>query len=203
MKVVLTAMCHAITQFSHHVSVPKKPLLIDHDVIWPYLAQKNHLHIVQFGHSVVSDSLQPHESQHARPPCPSPTPRKLLIHVYRVSDTIQPSHPLSSPSSPAPNPSRIRVFSNESTVCMRWPKYWSFSISPSSEHPGLISFRMDWLSRKSEVTQSCPTLCDPMDCNLPGSSIHGIFLARILDWVAISFSKSRKAYCNFFLIQSL
>ena len=68
-------------------------------------------------------------------------------HVHRVSDAIQPSHPLSSPSPLAPNPSSIRVFSNESTLCMRWPKYWSFSlsISPSSEHPGLVSFRMDWL----------------------------------------------------------
>ena len=67
-------------------------------------------------------------------------------HVHRVGDVIQPSHPLSSPSPPAPNPS-VTVFSNESTVCMRWPKYWSFSfsISPSSEHPGLISFRVDWL----------------------------------------------------------
>ena len=44
-----------------------------------------------------------------------------------------------------PIPPSIRVFSNESTLCMRWPKYWSFSISPSKEHPGLISFRMDWL----------------------------------------------------------
>ena len=69
------------------------------------------------------------------------------IHVYWVGDAIQPSHPLSSPSPPAPNPPSIRVFSNESTLCMRWPKYWSFSlsISPSSEHPGLISFRIDWL----------------------------------------------------------
>ena len=75
MKVVLTAMCHAITQFSHHVSVPKKPLLIDHDIIWPYLAQKNHLHLLQFSRSVVSNSLRAHESQHTRPPCPSPTPR--------------------------------------------------------------------------------------------------------------------------------
>ena len=68
-------------------------------------------------------------------------------HVRQVSDTIQPSHPLSSPSPPAPNPSSIRVFSNESTLHMRWPEYWSFSfsISPSKEHPGLISFRMDWL----------------------------------------------------------
>ena len=68
-------------------------------------------------------------------------------HVHRVGDAIQTSHPLSSPSPPAPNPSSIRVFSNESTLRMRWPKYWSFSFSiiPSKEHPGPISFRMDWL----------------------------------------------------------
>ena len=74
-------------------------------------------------------------------------PEFTQTHVHRVSDAIQPSHPLSSPSPPAPNPSSIRVFSNESTLAMRWPKYWSFSFSiiPSKEHPGLISFRMDWL----------------------------------------------------------
>ena len=68
-------------------------------------------------------------------------------HVHWVGDAIQPSHPLSSPSPPAPIPPRIRVFSNESTFLMRWPKFWSFSfsISPSSEQPGLISFRMDSL----------------------------------------------------------
>ena len=67
-------------------------------------------------------------------------------HVHGVGDTIQPSHPLSSPSPPAPNPS-IRVFANESTLHMRWPKYWSFSlsISPSNEHTGPVSFRMDWV----------------------------------------------------------
>ena len=67
--------------------------------------------------------------------------------VRRVSDAIQPSHPLLSPSPPASIPPSIRVFSNESTLHMRWPKHWSFSfnISPSKEHPGLISFRMDWL----------------------------------------------------------
>ena len=67
-------------------------------------------------------------------------------HVHRVSDVIQPSHPLLSPSPPAPIPPSIRVFSNESTLRMRWPKYWSFSFSiiPSKEIPGLISFRMDW-----------------------------------------------------------
>ena len=67
-------------------------------------------------------------------------------HVHRVNDAIQPSHPLSSLLLPSIPPS-IRVFSNESTLRMRWPKYWSFrfSISPSNECPGLISFRMDWL----------------------------------------------------------
>ena len=68
-------------------------------------------------------------------------------HVHRIRDAIQPSHPRSSPSPPAPNPPSIRVFSNESTLHMRWPEYWSFSFSiiPSKEIPGLISFRMDWL----------------------------------------------------------
>ena len=67
--------------------------------------------------------------------------------VHRVSDAIQPSHPLSSPLLLPPIPPSIRVISNESTLRMRWPKYWSFSISiiSSKEHPGLISSRMDWL----------------------------------------------------------
>ena len=68
-------------------------------------------------------------------------PEFTQTHVHRVSDAIQPSHPLSSPSPPAPNPSQHQ------SLCMRWPKYWSFSFSiiPSKEIPGLISFRMDWL----------------------------------------------------------
>ena len=61
---------------------------------------------VQFSRSVMSDSLQPHEPQHARPPCPSPTPEFTQTYVYRFGDAIQPSHPLSSPSPPAPNPSQ-------------------------------------------------------------------------------------------------
>ena len=72
------------------------------------------------------------------------SPKLMCIESVMPSS---PSHPLSSPSPPAPNPSSIRVFSNESTLHIRWPKYWSFSltISPFNEHPGLISFRMDWL----------------------------------------------------------
>ena len=99
----------------------------------------------QISRSVVSDSLRPHESQHARPPCPSPTPG---VH----SDSCPLSQwchlifccPLLLLS---PVPPSIRVFSNKSTLCMRWPKYWSFSFSiiPAKEIPGLISFRMDWL----------------------------------------------------------
>ena len=67
-------------------------------------------------------------------------------HVHQVSDAIQPSHPLSSASFLPPIPPSIRVFSNESTRCMRWHKYWSFSFSNSSsnENPGLIYPRMDW-----------------------------------------------------------
>ena len=74
-------------------------------------------------------------------------PEFTQTHVYQVGDAIQPSHPLSSPSPPAPNPSQHQGFFHESTLCTRWPKCWSFSfnISPSNEHPGRISFRMDWL----------------------------------------------------------
>ena len=73
-------------------------------------------------------------------------PELSQIHVHRVSDTIQPSHPVSSPSPPAFfNLSQSRVPSKESALHNRWPKYWSFSINPSNEHPGLISFMTDWL----------------------------------------------------------
>ena len=76
-------------------------------------------------------------------------PESTQTHVHGVSDAIQPSHPLSSPSPPALDLLGlfIRVFSNESALHIRWPKYWSFSfnVSPTNEHPGLISFRMDWL----------------------------------------------------------
>ena len=74
-------------------------------------------------------------------------PDPTQTHVHQVSDAIQPSHPLSSPSPSAFNLAQIRVSSNESVLCINWPKYWrfSFSISPSNEYSGLISFRIDWL----------------------------------------------------------
>ena len=102
---------------------------------------------IQISPSVVSNSLWPNEPRHTRPPCPSPTPSVHPTQFHRVSDAIQPSQLLSSPSPPASIFPSIRVFSNESALCIRWQKYWSFSfnISPSKEHPGMISFRMDWL----------------------------------------------------------
>ena len=95
----------------------------------------------------MSDSLWPHESQHAKSPCPSPTPR---VHSHTSIESVMPSSHLIL-CRPLlllpPIPPSIRVFSNGSTLRMRWPKYWSFSFSiiPSKHIPGLISFRMDWL----------------------------------------------------------
>ena len=105
---------------------------------------------VQFSRSVVSDSLQPRGQQQARLPCPSPTPRAYSNPCpssrwchSTVSSIL--CHPLCLPPSIFPS---IRVFSSESLLHIRWPKYrsFSFNISPSSEHSGLISFRMDWLN---------------------------------------------------------
>ena len=100
---------------------------------------------VQFSRSLVSNSLWHYGLQHARPPCPSPTPG-----VYSNSCPLSwwcqliLCHPLFLPPSIFPS---IRVFSNKLVLRIRWPKYWSFSfnISPSNEYSGLISFRMDWL----------------------------------------------------------
>ena len=108
---------------------------------------------VQFSCSVVSDSSQPHESEHKRPPCPSPPPgvypnscpSSWWCHPA-ISSSVVPfsSWPQSLPASGS--------FSNESALRMRWPKCWSFSfsISPSNEHPGLISFRMDWIDLNAQ-----------------------------------------------------
>ena len=102
---------------------------------------------VQFTLLVVSDSLRPHGLQHARTPCPSPTPRACS----NLCPSSQWCHPTTS-SSDIPFSSRLQSFPAsgsfpESVLCIRWPKYWSFSfnISPSNEYSGLIPFRIDWL----------------------------------------------------------
>ena len=103
---------------------------------------------LQFSRSVVSDSLWPHKSQHARPPCPSPTPG---VHSDSCPSSPWCHPPISSSVIPFSSYPRSLLasesFPNESTLRIRWPKYWSFSFSiiPSKEIPGLISFRMDWL----------------------------------------------------------
>ena len=75
-------------------------------------------------------------------------PEFTQTQVHWVSDAIQPSHPLSSHLLPPSIFPSIRFFSNESVLCIKWPKYWSssFNISPSNEYSGLISFRVDWLA---------------------------------------------------------
>ena len=148
----------------------------------------------------------------------------LKFMSIEFSDAIQPSRPLITFSFCLQSFPSIRVFPNESALCIRWPKDWSFSfnISPSNEYSGLISFRIDWFdlavqgtlksllqyhNLKASVLQhsgffmgQLSHLYDywknialaitdlPIDCILQGSSIHGILQARILEWVAISFS---------------
>ena len=109
---------------------------------WRFISRR-----LQFSHSVVSDSLRPMDRSTPGLPVHHQLPVFTQTHVHWVGDAIQLSHPLSSPSPPALNLSQYNVFSNESVLRIRWPKYWSFSfsISPSNEHPGLIYFRMDWL----------------------------------------------------------
>ena len=119
-----------------------------HRKIWGRISQAQ-FSSVQFSRSVMSDSLQPHGLQHARPPCPSPVNSWCLLK-HMSTGSVMPSnhlilcHPLLLLPSIFPS---IRVFSSESALGIRWPEYWSFSlsISPSNEHPGLVSLRMDWL----------------------------------------------------------
>ena len=110
----------------------------------------------------MSSSLRPHESQHARPPCPSPTPG---VHSEMPTSHLILCRPLLLLP---PIPPSIRVFSNESTLCMRWLKYWSFSFSIilSKEIPGLISFRMDWLDLLA-VQRTLKSLLQPHSSKVP------------------------------------
>ena len=101
---------------------------------------------VQFSRSVMSNSLQPHELQHARLPYLHYLPEFAQTHVHWVNDAIQLSHPLSPPSPPASMFSSIRVFSSESALCIGWSNYWrfNFSIVSSNEYSGFNFFKIDW-----------------------------------------------------------
>ena len=143
----------------------------------------------------------------------------MTIELVMLSNHLILCHPLLLLPSIFPS---IRVFSNESALYIRWPKFWSFSfnISPTNEHPRLISFRIHWLDllavqgtlksllqhhsskasilRCSDINeliaaeslQSYPTLCNPIDGSPPGCPVPGILQARTLEWVAISFSNA-------------
>ena len=116
--------------------------------LWDSLGKNTGVGSIQFSHSVVSDSLQPHGQwtaacQASLSITNSWSPPKLMsIELVKPSSHLILCHPLLLLP---PIPPSIRVFSNESALRMKWPKSWSFSISPSNEHPGLISFRMECL----------------------------------------------------------
>ena len=93
---------------------------------------------------VMSDSLRLPGLQFCKFPCPLLPPRVCPTHVYWVNNTIQSSHFLPYTSPPPSILSNIKVLPNESVFCLRWPKNWSFNISPSSKHSGLISFKIEW-----------------------------------------------------------
>ena len=122
--------------------------------------------VSQFSRSGVSNSLRPHESQHAMPPYPSPTPG---VH----SD----SHPSSQWCHPAIS-SSVVLFSS----CPQ-------SLPASESFPTYFKIQVASFIENAMLLQLCPTLCDPMDCSLPGSSVHGILQARILEWVAVPSSR--------------
>ena len=139
----------------------------------------------------MSDSLRPHESQHARPL--SITNSQSLLKLMPI-ESVMPSshlilcHPLLLLP---PIPPSIKIFSNESTLHIRWPKYWSFSfsISPSNEHPGLISFRKDWL----DLLAVQGTLKSLLQCHSSKASIlwHSAFFIIQLSHPYITTEKTK------------
>ena len=141
--------------------------------------------------SVVSDSLRPHRLQHTRTPCPSPTPgvysKLMSIESVMPSNHLILCHPLLLLPSIFP---RIRVFSNESALCIRLPKYWSFSISPSNEYSGLISFRIDWFD-----------LWSPRDSE--ESSLAPQFKSMNSSVLSLLYGPTLTSWMNFFLTEFL
>ena len=157
---VCVCVCVCVSLRTEHLKVRKSglypfvppgartvPLIFINVSVRIISAVENNISSVQFICSVMPGSLRPHGLQHVRPPSPSPS--------LRVSSNSCPlshwCHPTISSCCPHLLPPSIflsiRVFSNESVIRIRWPKYWSFSfsVSPSNEYSGLISFRMDWL----------------------------------------------------------
>ena len=126
---------------------------------WLYSLQRwrSSISTVQFTHSVMSDSLRPHELQHARPPCPSPLLKFTQTHVHRVCDAIQPSYPLSSPFPPTPNPSQHQGFFQ-----------WVNSLqSHGLQEARLPSFTISWsllrlMSRELVMLSNYLILCCPL-----------------------------------------
>ena len=114
-----------------------------------------------------------HRLQHARLPCPSPTPG-----ACSNSCPSNPSYPLLSPFPPAFSLSQHQGLFQ-----------WVSSSHQLAKSIGVSASASVLPMNSSEVAQSCPTLCDPVDCSLPGFSVHGILQARILEWVTISFSR--------------
>ena len=126
----------------------KFELSIRYQELWSQAELKSHA-LVQFS-SVTQSCLTLYDPMDCRMPgfpVHHQLPELAQIHDHRVGDTIQSSHPLLAPSPPALKFLSIRIFAHESAVCIRWPKYWSFSfnISSSNEYSAWISFRMDWL----------------------------------------------------------
>jgi len=187
---------------------------------------------VQFSHSVVSDSLRPHELQHARPPCPSPSPgvhsnshpSSQWCHPV-ISSSVIPfsSCPQSLPASESFPMSQLFAWGGQSTRVSalasflpkksqgwspsEWTGWtslqskifsssWKGTLYPLGNHfPVFDEYWSDfclYAAATAKLLQSCPTLCDPIDGNPPGSSVPGILQARILEWVAISFSNAWK-----------
>ena len=141
---------------------------------------------VQFSHSVVSDSFWPHELQHARPPCPSPTPGVHSTHVHRVSDAIQPSHPLLSPSPPAPNPSQHQSLfqwvnsSHELAKVLEFQlQHHSFQRNPRADlfQNGLVG--SPWSPRDSQKASPTPQFKSINSSAL--SLLHSLTLTSIHD----------------------
>ena len=162
---------------------------------------------VQFSCSVMSDSLWLHGLQHARPPCPSPTPG-VYSNSCSLSQCCHPTNylilcrPLLFPPSIFPS---IRVFSNESPLRIKWPKYWSFSfnINPSNEYAGLISFWMDWLDLLEvegilkSLLQHHSSKASIIQCSgfftVQPISIHDYWKSHSLDWMNLCWQSNISA----------